>query len=79
MTVKTRKQGNSLMITIPARFNIAQDTEFEAVFEDGILSYIPVHHNIFNSKPDYDLRAAMTKEGTIENDLLVGHEDVWND
>jgi hypothetical protein len=79
MIVKARKQGDELMMPVPASFNIAQDTEFEAMFADGILTYIPVHRNIFDERPGYDLRAAMTEEGIIENSQQVGREKVWDD
>ncbi len=78
MIVKTQKQGNSLMIAIPASFNIKENTEYSPVLDDnGTLSFIPIHKNIFNENPDYDLRAAIKEMGLKDNGRLVGKEDVW--
>lgn len=42
MIVKTRKQGNSLMITIPKNFNIPTGKEYEAnITSNGELVFIP--------------------------------------
>ncbi len=79
MIVKARKQDDELMMPVPASFDIAEDAEFEAVFADGILTYIPLHHNIFDERPGYDLRAAMIADGINENSQQVGREKVWDD
>ncbi|HIW72540.1 MAG TPA: hypothetical protein H9875_07945 [Candidatus Levilactobacillus faecigallinarum] len=40
MKVKTRKQGNSLMITIPSSFEVPESTEYIPVMdENGIISF----------------------------------------
>ncbi|WEV43823.1 AbrB family transcriptional regulator [Lactobacillus sp. ESL0684] len=76
--VKTRKQGNSLMITIPAEFKVEANAEYQPVMEDnGVISFIPKHDNIFAQNPEYDLRAAIKELGVSDNGDLVGREDVW--
>lgn len=43
MIVKSRKIANSVVITIPSKFNIPENVEFEAFIDDkGIISFIPV-------------------------------------
>lgn len=80
MTVKTRRQGTSLMVTIPAKFKIKENTEYEPVIdENGVISLIPVHHNLFQANPEYDLRAAIEVDQMSDNGTLVGKEDVWNE
>ncbi|MFD1420572.1 type II toxin-antitoxin system PemI/MazE family antitoxin [Lactiplantibacillus songbeiensis] len=78
MTVKTRKQGNSLMITVPAKFKIAENVEFTPVMEDdGTLSFIPTHQNIFSQYPDYDFKKALKTMNLADNGEVVGKENVW--
>jgi antitoxin component of MazEF toxin-antitoxin module len=80
MTVETRRQGNSIMITIPASFNIGVNVEYEPVMDaNGVISLVPVHHHLFDQKPDYDLRAAMEADRINDNGTPVGREDVWHD
>lgn len=48
LSVKTRKQGNSLMLTIPKSFDIGIDQEFYAIKkENGSLIYTPVIKDFF--------------------------------
>ncbi|MQS52579.1 type II toxin-antitoxin system PemI/MazE family antitoxin [Companilactobacillus mishanensis] len=57
--MKTRKQGNALVISIPSKFNIPEGVEYIAMKqEDGSLIFTPKSENIFNSnKSEYqDLR-----------------------
>ncbi|WP_063558338.1 type II toxin-antitoxin system PemI/MazE family antitoxin [Lacticaseibacillus paracasei] len=80
MTVKTRRQGNSIMVTIPASFNIGENVEYQPIIdENGVISLLPVKHNIFKSEPDYDLRKAMLEENIGDNGTLVGREDAWHE
>lgn len=39
MSVKARKQGNSLMVTIPKEFNLEEGVEFEPILESDGLKY----------------------------------------
>ncbi|WP_010579752.1 type II toxin-antitoxin system PemI/MazE family antitoxin [Liquorilactobacillus vini] len=78
MTVKTRKQGNSIMITIPAEFNIGVNAEYEPIIdENGVISFMPVQGNLFKQNPDYDLRKAINDEKIPDNGNLVGKENFW--
>lgn len=80
MTVKTRKQGNSIMITIPAEFNIGVNDEYEPIIdENGVISFMPVRSNLFKQNLDYDLRKAINDEKIPENGKLVGKEDFWHE
>ncbi|QYH55209.1 type II toxin-antitoxin system PemI/MazE family antitoxin [Liquorilactobacillus nagelii] len=80
MTVKTRKQGNSIMITIPAEFNIGVNAEYEPIIDvNGVISFMPVRSNLFKQNPDYDLRKAINDEKIPDNGNLVGKEDFWHE
>ncbi|MFT8424286.1 MAG: AbrB family transcriptional regulator [Liquorilactobacillus sp.] len=80
MTVKTRKQGNSIMVTIPAEFNIGVNAEYEPIIdENGVISFMPVRSNLFKQNPDYDLRKAINDEKIPDNGNLVGKEDFWHE
>ncbi|AUJ32872.1 MAG: AbrB family transcriptional regulator [Liquorilactobacillus nagelii] len=80
MTVKTRKQGNSIMVTIPAEFNIGVNAEYEPIIDaNGVISFMPVRSNLFKQNPDYDLRKAINDEKIPDNGNLVGKEDFWHE
>ncbi|MGY3729975.1 hypothetical protein [Lactococcus termiticola] len=43
MTVITRKTGNSIILTVPSKFNIKEGNEFEPrIDENGVIQFIPV-------------------------------------
>ncbi|GEO74357.1 hypothetical protein LNA02_10550 [Levilactobacillus namurensis] len=78
MKVKTRKQGNSLMVTIPSSFEIPENAEYTPVMdENGIISFIPVHQNLFKKDPSYDVKAAMDEMGIGDHGQSIGKENVW--
>ncbi|MFC6288849.1 type II toxin-antitoxin system PemI/MazE family antitoxin [Levilactobacillus angrenensis] len=78
MTVKARKQGNSLMVTIPASIDAKEGTEFDVIQEaNGVISLVPVHRNIFEKSPEYNLRAGIAELGLGDNGQAVGKENVW--
>lgn len=78
MPVKVQKQGHSLMIPIPTNFHVKANMEYQPVMDNdtGILSFIPVHKNIFEQNPDYDFQAALKEMSLPDNGKLVGKEDV---
>ncbi|MCT3285679.1 type II toxin-antitoxin system PemI/MazE family antitoxin [Lactiplantibacillus pentosus] len=78
MTVKVQKQGHSLMIPIPANYHVKEHAEYQLVMDDdnGILSFIPVHKNIFEQNPDYDFHASLKEMSLPDNGKLVGKENV---
>ena len=48
MTVKTYRLGNSIVVTIPASFNIGENVEYQPIIdENGVISLLPVKHQIF--------------------------------
>lgn len=41
--IKSRKQGTSLMLTVPAQFRVAENTLFEPrLLDDGTIQYKPL-------------------------------------
>mgnify|MGYP003362181593 FL=1 len=78
MTVKTRKQGNSLMIAIPVEFKVEENAEYEPMIdENGVLSFTPVHQNIFGQNSNYDFKAAMKQMNLTDNGKAIGKENFW--
>lgn len=52
---KTRKNGNSLIITVPKDSGIMENEIFEAVkMDDGGLMYKPIKSNPWHSTDNYD-------------------------
>ena len=48
MTIKARKVGNSVTLTIPKSFNVAPGAKFKAELKaDGSIVYRPEHRNPF--------------------------------
>lgn len=57
--MKTRKQGNSLVISIPKKFGIEEGVEYMAIKgEDGAITFIPKEENFYKKayKEGRDLR-----------------------
>ncbi|RXT58586.1 type II toxin-antitoxin system PemI/MazE family antitoxin [Lacticaseibacillus chiayiensis] len=80
MTVKTQRQGDTIVIPIPDSFNIGEDAEYQAMIdENGVIRLIPVRQNIFESMPKYDLRKAIDEERIGDNGSPIGNENVWNE
>lgn len=51
--MKTRKQGNAVVLTVPTKFNIPPDKEYVAVQgELGSITYVPKIENIFEQALD---------------------------
>lgn len=73
--MKARKQGNTLVLSIPKRFNVTEGTEFMSMQgADGSLIYTPKAPNIYQD-PKYaktDLR--FVPKDT--DDRPVGREEV---
>ena len=79
MVVKTRKQGNSLMITIPSNLGVSENEEFTlSVEKDGTIVFKPAHVNIF-ANLDSKLMAKDREDlGITDNLNAVGKENVWD-
>jgi hypothetical protein len=74
--MKTRKQGNAIVLTVPSKFNIEQDQEFVAVKgELGSITYIPKVENIFEKAVENE--ESLRFEDDFEDDKhLVGREEM---
>ncbi|MQS89821.1 type II toxin-antitoxin system PemI/MazE family antitoxin [Companilactobacillus mishanensis] len=78
MKVKPIKQGTSLMFTIPSEFKVLKNSEYKPqIDERGVITFTPVHTNIFEENKDYDFKSAMKKMNIADNGLPVGNENVW--
>ncbi|WP_204121943.1 type II toxin-antitoxin system PemI/MazE family antitoxin [Levilactobacillus sp. 244-2] len=78
MIVEAQKQGDSLMVPIPAGVDVQEGTEFDVVQEkSGVISLVPVHENIFAQSPEYDLRAGIVELELGDNGQSVGKENTW--
>jgi len=74
-TVKTRKQGNSVTITVPKSLDIQPGKEFIVVKgKDGAFAYLPKEENVFKEayKNNLDLRV----EDDLEKEEPVGKESI---
>lgn len=74
--MKTRKQGNAIVLTVPTKFNIEPNQEFVAIKgEMGSITYVPKVKNIF--KEALDKNEDLRFEDEFEEDSqLVGREEV---
>lgn len=68
MIIKARKQGNSIVLTIPKSINVPAETEFTVDLQkNGDLIYKRVNKNVYDlwSDPaydDYDYEAEISRE-----------------
>lgn len=73
LTVKTRKQGNAVTVTVPKSLNIEPGREYIVVKgENGAFSYVPKLEDVFEKaeREDLDLRP----EDEWGNEEAVGRE-----
>ncbi|MGX7394531.1 type II toxin-antitoxin system PemI/MazE family antitoxin [Carnobacterium mobile] len=64
--MKTRKQGNVIVLTVPAKFNLQPGQEYVALKgELGSITYVPKVNNIF--------------ENALENNETLRFEDEFNE
>lgn len=74
--MKTRKQGNAIVLTVPTKFNLQPDQEYVAVKgELGSITYIPKVDNIFEKALDNNENLRFEDE-FIEDTNLTGREEV---
>ncbi|MCC5890244.1 MAG: AbrB family transcriptional regulator [Alkalibacterium sp.] len=74
--MKTRKQGNAIVLTVPTKFNIEPDQEFVAIKgEMGSITYVPKVKNIFKEAMDND-EDLRFEDDFKEDNKLVGREEV---
>lgn len=73
--MKAIKQGNSIVLTVPTKFNIEPNQEFVAIKgEMGSITYVPKVENIFKEALDKDEYLRFEDEFE-EGTELVGKED----
>ncbi|ANZ57738.1 AbrB family transcriptional regulator [Fructilactobacillus lindneri] len=79
MVVKTRKQGNSIMITIPSSLGIKENMEYTPeVSKDGVISFKPAHQNIYENCNPSEIQNERQKLSLNDNFHTVGKENVWD-
>lgn len=73
MIVKSRKQGNSLMITIPSYLNVPEGIEYEVkASANGELIFSPVEKSKRESATNEDISA-------ITDDIFKGYDAVFKE
>ncbi|MDE3315757.1 type II toxin-antitoxin system PemI/MazE family antitoxin [Lacticaseibacillus zeae] len=78
-TVKTQRQGNTIMVPIPTAFNISENAEYQPTIDkNGVITLVPIKRHIFESNPDYDLRKDIEEEKIGDNGPAVGRENMWD-
>ncbi|WP_366533589.1 type II toxin-antitoxin system PemI/MazE family antitoxin (plasmid) [Carnobacterium maltaromaticum] len=73
--MKTRKQGNAIVLTIPAKFGIEENVEYLAVKgEDESITFIKKQLNIFKNAFESGKKIEVG-EG-FPDDSLMGREQI---
>ncbi|KLI77073.1 MULTISPECIES: type II toxin-antitoxin system PemI/MazE family antitoxin [Lacticaseibacillus] len=74
MTIKARKVGNSITLTVPKEIKVADGTEFTVEQRrDGAILYLPKHRNPFEGNwYQHDLKQ---KDITLDNEVLPNEWD----
>lgn len=68
MVIKARRQGNSIVLTIPKKIKVPVNTEFTVIQEkSGEIIYKPVHKKNYNlwtdpTYSDYDYQSELKQE-----------------
>lgn len=76
LTVKTRKQGNAVTVTVPKSLDVEPGKEYVVLKgENGAFTYVPKLEDIFEKaeKENLDLRP---ESDAWENDETVGRESI---
>lgn len=72
MTIKVRKVGNSVTLTIPKSFNISPGAQFKAELQDdGSIVYRPEHRNPFEGN--------WFKEDLHQKDVMNDREILYSE
>lgn len=73
MYMKTRRQGNAIVLTIPAKFGIEENVEYLAVKgEDDSITFIKKRHNVFKNAFDNEQKIEVGED--FPEDSRVGRE-----
>lgn len=80
MTVKSRKQGTSVVLTIPAEFSVQPNVEFiPKHLPDGTIQFVPVSTDkfpdIWNDDPK-QIEAFNRSIGVQDDEVNYGRENV---
>jgi hypothetical protein len=71
-TVKARKHGNALVLTVPASLQVVRDQEYFVLKnESGVISYIPKLENIYDEAHYDALELYQADEWPEETSLQV--------
>ncbi|WP_161879295.1 type II toxin-antitoxin system PemI/MazE family antitoxin [Alkalibacterium sp. MB6] len=71
--MKARKQGNSMAITIPKKFEVREGQEFRAYRgRDGAIIFLPKERNIFEEA--LEKGESLRFEDAFEGDQPTGRE-----
>jgi antitoxin component of MazEF toxin-antitoxin module len=74
MTIKARKVGNSITLTIPKGIKIADGTEFTVEQrDDGAILYLPKHRNPFEG--NWYKQKIRQKDVMVESEVLPSEWD----
>lgn len=77
MTVKSRKQGTSIVVTIPAEFHVAPNVEYTPkMLPDGTVQFTPISHKypeIWKDDPK-DIQAFNDSLGSYDDGGSYGRE-----
>ena len=70
-TVKARRQGTSLTLTVPAQFKVCENALFEPqLLDDGTIQYLPIANS---ADIGHDRKMI---EQSFESDKLLTEEDM---
>ena len=79
MAVKSRRQGTSMIITIPAEFGVSENVKYEPkMLTDGTIQFIPVQEDfpeIWNDDPEA-IKAFNAEIGMQDDGVNHGRENV---
>ncbi|EHO52105.1 type II toxin-antitoxin system PemI/MazE family antitoxin [Lentilactobacillus kisonensis] len=74
--MKARKQGNTLVLSIPKQFQVTEGAEFMSTqAEDGSITYVPKTPNIYED-PKYSNQDLRVKDDILDSDKTTGHEEL---
>ncbi|MFC4760591.1 hypothetical protein [Fructobacillus durionis] len=79
MTVHTYRQGNEIVITIPAEFKVEANKDYQpTILPDGTIKFIPEDSpfpDIWNDDPK-DIAAFNQEIGSLDDGANYGRENV---
>lgn len=79
MIVKTRKQGNSITMTVPKEFHIARGVEFEPELVEGGIFYRFKERNLDEESKKAMIRTLAIEYGIMEDKEVADLEAYWKE